>query len=207
MKKLAVFVSGSGSDLQSIIDGIESGYISNAEIAVVISSKHGVYALERAKKHNIPAKVFSKSDYASREELYADLKSTLEKTGIDFIVLAGYLSIIPEDFVKNYKNRIINIHPSLIPKHCGDGFYGLKVHQSVLSSNDKESGATVHFVDEGTDTGTVIIQQSVIVKTDDTPETLQQRVLEVEHKILPYAVKLLTEDKIVINNGVVTIKE
>lgn len=206
MKKLAVFVSGSGSNLQSIIDNIESGFISNTEIAIIVSSKHNVYALERAKKHNIYTKVFSKADYKNIEELYFELDKVLKKIGIDYIVLAGYLSIIPKSFIKSYENKIINIHPSLIPKHCGDGFYGIRVHQSVLESGDKESGATVHFVDEGTDTGAIILQQSIKVKDDDTPEVLQGRVLKVEHKLLPLAIKLLVEDKVILNNGKVVIK-
>ncbi|MEG1613110.1 MAG: phosphoribosylglycinamide formyltransferase [Clostridia bacterium] len=196
MKRLAVFVSGSGSDLQSVIDAIETGFIENAKIELVVSSKYNVFALERASRHNILSKVFSKSDFKSSEELFSSLECALNELKIDYIVLAGYLSIIPESFVKAFENRIINIHPSLIPKFCGDGFYGMRVHSAVIEAKETESGATVHFVDGGTDTGKIILQEKVAVLPNDTAETLQLRVLELEHKLLPKAVKLLVDGKI-----------
>jgi phosphoribosylglycinamide formyltransferase, formyltetrahydrofolate-dependent len=159
MKRLAVFVSGGGTDLQSVIDAIESGYIQNVEIALVVSSKAGVFALERAKKHKIPSTVFQKSNFLDKESLYEALATRLIAERVDYIVLAGYLSIIPKSFVDVFRDRIINIHPSLIPKYCGDGYYGIKVHEAVIAAGETESGATVHFVDEGIDSGKIIIQK------------------------------------------------
>lgn len=192
-KKLAVFASGGGTDLQSLIYAQESGFLDNAEIALVVSNKKNAYALERAKLHNIPTMVFSKADFCDKEELFFQLANYLDKKEIDLIVLAGYLMIIPPSFIRRFENRIINIHPSLIPKFCGDGFYGIKVHEAVIASKETESGATVHFVDEGTDTGKIILQEKVPVLNNDTPEILQQRVLELEHSLLPRAVKLVVD--------------
>ncbi len=193
MLNLAVFVSGSGSDLQSLIDAIEKKEL-NAKIALVVASKPDIYAIERAKLNNIPSVVFQKADFASAEFMYEILAGTLEFYNIDLIVLAGYLKILTKNFVNIYKNRIINIHPSLIPKYCGNGFYGMKVHEAVINSKEKASGATVHFVDEGTDTGKIILQETVPVFAEDTPQTLQKRVLELEHSLLPRAVKIVIND-------------
>ena len=192
-KRLAVFVSGGGTDLQSVIDAIDSGFIDSAEIALVVSNKADAYALERARLHNIPSKVFAKADFSDKDELFFCLANFLEEKNIDLIVLAGYLMIIPAQFIKRFENRIINIHPSLIPKFCGDGFYGMRVHEAVIASGETESGATVHFVDEGTDTGNIILQEKVPVLKNDTPESLQSRVLELEHSLLPKAVKLVVD--------------
>lgn len=193
-KKIAVFVSGGGTDLQSIIDGVRSGMI-NAEIAMVIASRSDIFALERARANNIPSRVFKKADYLSVEAMYDEIIALLDSLSIDLVVLAGYLTILSENIVKAYAGRIINIHPSLIPKHCGMGYYGIRVHRSVIESGDKVSGATVHFVDEGADTGKIIRQETVPVLEGDTPETLAARVLKLEHKILPEVVRDLCAEK------------
>lgn len=195
MKKLGVLISGGGSNLQAIIDKIESGYIS-ASIEIVISNKANVYGLERAKKHGIPTAVISKKDYANEYEFNKAILDELDKYRVDLIVLAGYLSILSPEVVDRYKNRIINIHPSLIPAFCGKGYYGKKVHQAVLDYGVKVTGATVHFVDYGTDTGPIILQKPVLVQPDDDAESLAERVLEVEHELLPKAVKLWVEDRL-----------
>lgn len=200
-KKLAVFVSGGGTDLQSIIDAVEKGYIGNAEISIVVSSNKNAYALTRAENSGIRAEVYSKADFGGDEKaMFEALEEHLIEMQTDYIILAGYLRILPPFFVRAFENRIINVHPSLIPKYCGDGYYGMRVHEAVIAAGEKESGATVHFVDEGTDTGKIILQEKVKVYENDTPETLQKRVLELEHKILPKAVKLLTEGKIGVTN-------
>lgn len=187
MKNIAVFASGSGSDMQSVIDACESGQI-NGKVVAVIASRPGIFALERAAKHNIPSKVFSVKEYGSPEAKDSAIAEYLKPMGIDLIVLAGYLSIVSKPLLDVYEGRIINIHPSLIPRHCGKGMYGLHVHESVLASGDKVSGCTVHFVDSGTDTGKIIRQVTVPVEEGDTPETLQARVLVQEHKLLPQVV-------------------
>ncbi|HIY97811.1 MAG TPA: phosphoribosylglycinamide formyltransferase [Firmicutes bacterium] len=187
MKNIAVFASGSGSDMQSVIDACESGQI-NGKVVAVIASRPGIFALERAAKHNIPSKVFSVKEYGSPEAKDGAIVEYLKPMGIDLIVLAGYLSIVSKPLLDMYEGRIINIHPSLIPRHCGKGMYGLHVHESVLASGDKVSGCTVHFVDSGTDTGKIIRQVTVPVEEGDTPETLQARVLVQEHKLLPQVV-------------------
>ncbi len=187
MKNIAVFASGSGSDMQSVIDACESGQI-NGKVVAVIASRPGIFALERAAKHNIPSKVFSVKEYGSPEAKDGAIVEYLRPMGIDLIVLAGYLSIVSKPLLDVYEGRIINIHPSLIPRHCGKGMYGLHVHESVLASGDKVSGCTVHFVDSGTDTGKIIRQVTVPVEDGDTPETLQARVLVQEHKLLPQVV-------------------
>ena len=193
MKKIAVFISGSGSDMQSVIDGCESGYI-DGKVVCVVASRDGIFGLERAKKHGIDSAVFALKDYdgdcGKRDEA---ILSYLAGYDVDLIVLAGYLGIVTQRLVSTFRRRMINIHPSLIPAHCGKGMYGLRVHESVLASGDKVSGATVHYVDEGTDTGEIIVQQRVRVEKGDTPDTLQARILKVEHKLLPYAVKFLIE--------------
>lgn len=207
MLKIAVCVSGGGTNLQAIIDRVNDGTITNTEISLVISNKSDAYALTRAKDAGIATEVIKPRDYASRDEFGLAMISTLEKYGIELVVLGGYLVILPENLVKAYEGRMINIHPSLIPSHCGDGYYGLKVHESVLKRGNKVTGATVHFVDEGTDSGPIILQKAVDVLDDDTPETLQKRVMEqAEWIILPRAIDLIANDKIRIDNGrVVTV--
>ena len=194
MKKIAVFASGSGSDFQSVIDENEREPF--CEISLLVASKEGIYALERAKAHNIEAIVRSKKDFPSNEEMFEDIIRELNARNIDFVVLAGYLSMIAENFVKAFPDRIINIHPSLIPSFCGKGYYGLNVHRAALEYGVKISGCTVHFVDEHYDSGAIILQRCVPVLEDDTPETLQARVLEEEHRALPEAVRLLTTGKV-----------
>lgn len=185
MFNIAVMVSGSGSNLQAIIDNVKSGNI-KANISLVISDNDKAYALERAKQNNINT-VFIKNDTNLIIE-------SLKNNNIDLIVLAGYLSILEEELVKKYENRIINIHPSLIPKYCGKGYYGLNVHKAVIENKEKFSGATVHYVDCGIDTGDIIIQEKLEVNNYDTADTLQKRVLEIEHKILPIAINLVLKE-------------
>ena len=175
---MAVLVSGGGTNLQAIIDAIDSGKITNAEISVVISNNANAYALERAKHHGIEALCVSPKSFSSREEFNQKLLETIQSYQVDLVVLAGCLVVIPEIMVKAYPNKIINIHPALIPSFCGTGYYGLKVHEGVLKRGVKVTGATVHFVDEGTDTGPIILQKAVEVHQDDTPEILQRRVME-----------------------------
>jgi phosphoribosylglycinamide formyltransferase-1 len=207
MLKVAVLVSGGGTNLQAILDSVEDGTITNAEISLVVSNKPGAYALERAAKKKIPSVVLVPKEYASREEFGEALVDTLQNAGIDLVVLAGYLVILPENFVKAYYGRLINIHPSLIPSHCGAGYYGLKVHESVLARGNKVTGATVHFVDEGTDSGPIILQKAVEVKEGDTPEILQRRVMEeAEWKILPQSIDMIANDKIEIVDNLVRLK-
>ena len=194
MKKIAVFASGSGSDFQSVIDENEREPF--CEISLLVASKEGIYALERAKAHNIEAIVRSKKDFPSNEEMFEDIIRELNARNIDFVVLAGYLNMIAENFVKAFPDRIINIHPSLIPSFRGKGYYGLNVHRAALEYGVKISGFTVHFVDEHYDSGAIILQRCVPVLEDDTPETLQARVLEEEHRALPEAVRLLTTGKV-----------
>lgn len=204
MLKLAVLVSGGGTNLQAIIDAIESGKITNTKIQVVISNKRDAYALERAKRHEIAAECISPKDYHNREAFSQALLDTLQNNQVDLIVLAGYLVIVPEIVVEKYANRMINIHPSLIPSFCGAGFYGLKVHEAVLERGNKVTGATVHFVDEGTDTGPIILQKPVMVQEEDTAETLQRRVMEeAEWNILPKAIDLIANGKVKVENNIV----
>ena len=188
MLRILVMVSGGGTNLQAIIDGVENGKIRNTEIAGVISNNPGAYALERAKQHGIEASVASPKDCASREEFNAALLSEVHRYHPDLVVLAGFLVKIPAQMIADYRNRIINIHPSLIPSFCGVGFYGLKVHEKALERGVKVTGATVHYVDEGTDTGPILLQKAVEVKPGDTPEVLQRRVMEeAEWILLPQA--------------------
>lgn len=201
--RIAVFASGGGTDFQSVIDANEKENF--CDIAYLIASKDGIGAIERAKKHSIKTAVFSKKDYPDLEELYGELTALLKDGGVDYIVLAGWLKIIPESFIKTFENRIINIHPSLIPSFCGAGMYGLNVHKAVIEYGAKVSGCTVHFVNEIPDGGAVIAQVAVDVKPDDTPESLQSRILEKEHELLPYCVKKLCEGKIVKNGRTVKI--
>lgn len=204
MKKIAVFASGGGTDFQSVIDANEREKF--CEISYLIASKEGIGAIERAKKHGINTAVFDKADYPDLEKLYSKLTELLTAEKVDYIVLAGWLKIIPESFIKNFEDRIINIHPSLIPAFCGAGYYGLKVHQAVLEYGAKVSGCTVHFVNEIPDGGAIIAQTAVKVEGGDTPESLQARILEQEHKLLPYCVKKLCEGKIQLHGRTVTIK-
>ena len=203
MKKIAVFASGSGSDFQSIIDANERDPF--CEIALLIASRPGIGAIARAEKHGIEAVVRSKKEYPSVEEMFEDIVGLLRARGVDYVVLAGYLSMIPENFVRAFPDRIINIHPSLIPSFCGKGNYGLNVHRAAIEYGVKISGLTVHFVDEHYDSGAIILQRAVEVRDDDTPESLQARILEEEHKALPEAVRLLTTGKIVKTGREVTI--
>lgn len=208
MLKLAVLVSGGGTNLQALMDQIEQNKLPGVKIEVVISNKAGAYALERAKLQGIPAEAIVKKDYADKELFAEALLNLIDRYEVDLVVLAGCLLIIPECVIHKYKDRIINIHPSLIPSFCGGGFYGLKVHEGVLTRGVKVTGATVHFVDEGTDTGPIILQKAVMVQEDDTAEILQKRVMEqAEWEILPEAVRLIAENKIVIENNIVKLKK
>ena len=208
MMKMAVLVSGGGTNLQAIIDAIESGKITNAEISVVISNNANAYALERAKQHGIEALCVSPKSFSSREEFNQKLLETIQSYQVDLVVLAGCLVVIPEIMVKAYPNKIINIQPALIPSFCGTGYYGLKVHEGVLKRGVKVTGATVHFVDEGTDTGPIILQKAVEVHQDDTPEILQRRVMEeAEWKIMPEAINLIANHKVQVVDGLVKISE
>lgn len=191
MLKICVLVSGGGTNLQAIIDGISNKTITNAEIVGVISNNRNAFALERAKKHGIFSVCVSPKDYENRELFYQALMKAVDEREPDFIVLAGFLVAIPAPMVEKYRRRIINIHPSLIPSFCGTGYYGLKVHEAALARGVKVTGATVHFVDEGTDTGEIILQKAVEVQQGDTPEVLQRRVMEeAEWKILPQAIEM-----------------
>lgn len=208
MLKVAVLVSGGGTNLQAIMDAIDNGTITNAEISVVISNNKDAYALERAKKHGIEAVCVSPKDFPDRAAFNQAFLEKLDSYHVDLVVLAGFLVVIPEMMIKKYVNRIINIHPSLIPSFCGKGYYGLKVHEGVLSRGVKVTGATVHFVDEGTDTGPIILQKAVAVEQGDTPEILQRRVMEqAEWLILPKAIDLIAGGKVSVIDGKVQIAE
>lgn len=207
MLRVAVMVSGGGTNLQAIIDAVESGSITNTELVAVVSNNKGAYALERAKKAGIKDVVVSPKDYDTREEFNKALIETVDSLKVDLIVLAGYLVVIPPEMIDKYENRIINIHPSLIPSFCGTGFYGLKVHEAALARGVKVVGATVHFVDKGTDTGPIILQKAVAVEEGDTPKILQQRVMEqAEWILLPQAIDLIANDKVVVVDGRVVTK-
>ena len=197
MLKVAVLVSGGGTNLQAIIDAEKDGKITNAKISLVISNNKNAYALERAKNAGIASMCISPKDYASREEFHVALTKTLKDAGVDLVVLAGYLVAIPEMLVKEFPNKIINVHPSLIPSFCGVGYYGLRVHEAALARGVKVTGATVHFVDCGMDTGPIILQKAVEIEEGDTPEVLQRRVMEqAEWIILPKAIDMIANDKI-----------
>ena len=196
MLNVVVLVSGGGTNLQAIIDAVESGAITNTKIVGVISNNQNAYALERAKKHGIAGQCISPKQFSSRAEFNEKFIKAVDEMQPDLIVLAGFLVVIPPAMIEKYRNRIINIHPSLIPSFCGTGFYGLKVHEAALARGVKVVGATVHFVDEGTDTGPIILQKAVEVEQGDTPEVLQRRVMEqAEWKILPKAIDLIANDK------------
>ena len=208
MLKIAVCVSGGGTNLQAIIDAIAAGQIQDTEISVVISNNPGAYALERAKMAGVEGICVSPKSYETREAFNEAFLQTLDAYDVDLVVLAGFLVVIPEAMIQKYRNRIINIHPSLIPSFCGTGYYGLKVHEGVLARGVKITGATVHFVDEGTDTGPIILQKAVAVQQDDTPEILQRRVMEeAEWHIMPQAIDLIARGKISIVDGKVRITE
>lgn len=208
MLKLAVCVSGGGTNLQAILDAIENGSVTNARVEVVISNNQNAYALERAKNHGIEAVCISPKMFSDREAFNQAFLEKLDSFQVDLVVLAGFLVVVPESIIKKYQNRIINIHPSLIPSFCGRGYYGLKVHEGALERGVKVTGATVHFVDEGTDTGPIILQQPVLVEQNDTPEILQRRVMEqAEWKILPKAIDLIANNKINVADGKTVITE
>ncbi len=208
-KKIVVLVSGGGTNLQAIIDSIESKVITNAEIACVISSKEGAYALERAKKAGIDTLVVPRKNYNSNEEYSLKLLSVLtEEIKPDLIVLAGFMTVLTDEFIDSFTNKIINVHPSLIPSFCGNGFYGLKVHEAALERGVKVTGATVHFVNKITDGGPIIIQKTVNVMDGDTPEILQKRVMtEAEWHIMPEAINLFCNDKLEVADNKVIIKK
>ena len=207
-KKIAVLVSGGGTNLQSLIDCQKNGMFGESAITLVIASKPDVYALERAKNAGIASAVLCRKDYADIAAYSAALVKALKDAEIDLVVLAGFLTIIDEQVYEAYPNAIINIHPALIPSFCGKGYYGLHVHEAALQKGVKVSGATVHFVTPECDAGPIILQKAVEVKEDDTPEALQQRIMEeVEWKILPEAVKLFCEDKLTVKDNKVYIGE
>ena len=194
MLKVAVFVSGGGTNLQALINAEKRGELGNGKLSLVISNKADAYALERAKSAGIDTQVVCRKDFNSAESFCDELLKIVKEKDISLIVLAGFLSILKGDLLKEYENRIINVHPSLIPSFCGDGFYGLKVHESALEYGVKVTGATVHFVNDITDGGEIILQKAVEIKDGDTPEILQKRVMEqAEWKLLPQAVKMLCE--------------
>ena len=197
MLRVGVMVSGGGTNLQAILDAVDAGKITDTEITVVISNNPGAYALERAKKHGIEALCISPKDYENRDAFNEAFLHKIDEYHLDLIVLAGYLVKIPAAMIEKYRNKIINIHPSLIPSFCGVGFYGLKVHEAALARGVKITGATVHFVDEGMDSGPIILQKAVEVEKGDTPEVLQRRVMEqAEWKILPKAIDMIANHEI-----------
>lgn len=208
MLRIAVLVSGGGTNLQAIIDAIAAGKITDTEIAAVISNNKNAYALERAKQAGIKDIVVSPKDFETREVFNENLLKTLQEVNPDLIVLAGYLVVIPESVIDAFENRIINIHPSLIPAFCGTGYYGLKVHKAALKRGVKVVGATVHFVDKGTDTGPIIMQKAVAVQNGDTPKVLQQRVMEqAEWNILPAAIDKIAHGKVRIEDGITVVED
>ena len=203
-----VCVSGGGTNLQAVIDGVQKGSVTNVEIVRVISNNKNAYALERAENAGIEAVCVSPRDYAERDQFNEALVKEVDAASPDLIVLAGFLVMIPPQLIKKYENKIINIHPSLIPSFCGTGYYGLKVHEAALARGVKVTGATVHFVDEGMDTGPIIMQKPVAVKDGDTPEILQKRVMEeAEWIILPWSLNLIANGKVTIENGRVRVSE
>lgn len=206
MLKIAVLVSGGGTNLQAIIDSIADGRITDTKIEAVISNNPKAYALERAKKAGIEALCISPKSFESRADFNAALLEAVNERQVDLIVLAGFMVVVPEAMIRTYRNRIINIHPSLIPSFCGTGYYGLHVHEAALKRGVKISGATVHFVDEGTDTGPIIMQKAVEVLGDDTPKVLQRRIMEqAEWQIMPRVINLIAHDKVHVVDGKVVI--
>ena len=207
MLRVVVCVSGGGTNLQAILDAIDAGVIKNTDIVTVISNKPDAYALTRAKNRGIEAECVSPKTFEKREDFNVAFLKAVDDAKCDLVVLAGFLVILPELFVKKYNKRIINIHPSLIPSFCGTGYYGLKVHEAALARGVKVVGATVHFVDEGTDTGPIILQKAVSVEQGDTPEVLQRRVMEqAEWVIMPRAIDLIANGKVTVENGKTSIK-
>ncbi|WP_026660833.1 phosphoribosylglycinamide formyltransferase [Butyrivibrio sp. AC2005] len=208
MLNIAVLVSGGGTNLQAIIDAVENGTITNTKIGMVFSNNRNAYALERAKKHGIKTEVLVPKEFENRDAFNEAFYNLLVTENPDLIVLAGCLVVIPEKIVKAFSGRIINIHPSLIPSFCGTGYYGLKVHEKVLERGVRVSGATVHFVDEGTDTGPIIFQKPVMIRPDDTAKSLQQRIMEqAEWKLLPKAIDLIANNKVKVVDGKVVIED
>lgn len=202
MLKIVVCVSGGGTNLQAILDGIAQGTITNVQVVRVVSNNRNAYALERAGQAGIDAVCVSPRDYEDRERFNEALLASIEEADPDLVVLAGFLVVIPPQLIRRYENRIINIHPSLIPSFCGKGYYGLKVHEAALARGVKVTGATVHFVDEGTDTGPILMQKPVAVAGDDTPESLQRRVMEeAEWVILPRCLDLIANGKVTVKDG------
>ena len=207
VKKIGVLVSGGGTNLQALIDAQKRGELGGGEISLVIASKPGVYALERASSNNIEARVLARKEYASIAEYSKALADALTEADIDLVVLAGFLTIIDEQMYERFPNRILNVHPALIPSFCGKGYYGLRVHEAALDKGVKVSGATVHIVTPECDAGPIVLQKAVEVKEGDTPEILQRRIMEeAEWKILPEAVRLFCEDRISVDNDKVHIK-
>ena len=207
MLNIVVLVSGGGTNLQAIMDKIADGTVTNTKIAAVISNNANAYALERAKNAGIPAECISPKQFENRELFNEALLAGVKKYHPDLVVLAGFLVIIPPALIAEYRNRLINIHPSLIPSFCGTGYYGLKVHEAVLARGNKVTGATVHFVDEGTDTGPILLQKAVCVQQGDTPEVLQKRVMvEAEWEILPEAIDAIANGRVVMEDGKAWIK-
>ncbi len=208
MKNIVVLVSGGGTNFQALIDAQESGKIQGGKITCVISSKPDAYALERASKHNIPSKVICRKDYADVASYSKAILEALDEEKADIVVYAGFMTILDDTVCNAYPNRMVNVHPSLIPSFCGKGYYGLRVHEEALAKGVKVTGATVHFVTAVCDGGPIILQKAVEVKNGDTPETLQRRVMEeAEWKILPEAVSLLCQDKVMVSDGKAYIKE
>ncbi len=207
MKNIVVLVSGGGTNLQALIDAQESGLIKGGKITCVISSKPGVYALERAKAHDIPSRVIPRKEYPDSIEYSKAILSALKEENADLVVYAGFMTILDELVVREYPNKMMNVHPALIPSFCGKGYYGLRVHEEALKKGVKLTGATVHFVTEVCDGGPIILQKAVEIENGDTPETLQKRVMQqAEWKILPKAVSLFCEDRLVVTDGRVYIK-
>ena len=202
MLRVVVMVSGGGTNLQALVDAVEKGEITHTEIVGVISNNKNAYALERAKKHGIPARCVSPKEFESRAQFNKALLEAVDGYTPDLVVLAGFLVVIPPEMIEKYQNRMINIHPSLIPSFCGTGYYGLKVHEAALERGVKVTGATVHFVDEGTDTGPILLQKAVEIRQGDTPEVLQRRVMEqAEWQILPRAIDLIANGKVTVSGG------
>ncbi len=207
MTKIAVFVSGGGTNLQALIDAEKAGNLGNGKISLVVSSKPDVYALERARQNDIASVVLPRKEYDSIAAYSKALADTVEESGCELIVLAGFLTIFDVQVYERFPNRILNVHPALIPSFCGKGFYGLHVHEAALEKGVKVSGATVHIVTPECDAGPIVLQKAVEVRQDDTPETLQKRIMEqAEWKILPEAVRLFCEDRITVENNKVYIK-
>lgn len=197
MMKIAVLVSGGGTNLQAILESERRGENPNGKVTLVVASKPGVYALERAASFGVPTAVVSRKDYASSEEFDAALLDVLKKNGIELVVLAGFLSVLGPSVIEAYPNRILNVHPSLIPSFCGPGFYGLRVHEAALARGVKVTGATVHFVNEVCDGGPILLQKAVEVRPGDTPEVLQKRVMvEAEWKLLPKAIAMVCSGEV-----------